>query len=153
MRPCRILERMNGTGPSVATEDVITRAAMFDPMLAADPSFITARNEFVELYSDEPELPEYLACADLARHLIGQLARGDTGHFDEVFNVVERWHLKGDAYVRQAASIGLLEDLQNTALHTTTVPAAFLAWLRPESRRWWDKIEAFWEHSTPITYD
>ena len=28
--------------------------------------------------------------------------------------VIERWHLEGDDYVREAATVGLLEDLQNT---------------------------------------
>jgi len=144
---------MSGTEPSTEIVGVITRAVMFDPLLAAAPSFLPVWEQFLAEYSTEPELPEYLACADLARHLIAQLGKGDTGRFDEVFDVVEAWHLKGDAYVRQAAAIGLLEDLQNTNLHKSTQPAEFLPWLRPESRRWWDKVEAFWDHGAPITDD
>lgn len=89
-------------------------------------------------------MPEYLALAALARHLIACLQAGDTGRFGNVFDVVERWHLEGEHYVKQAATVGLLEDLQNENLHDTTKPTDFLPWLRPESKRYWDKVERFW---------
>jgi hypothetical protein len=124
----------------------ISRADMFVPLLEADPSFSNRWHAFVEEWRDEPdELPQYLALFDLARHLIGRLEAGDVAGFDTVFDVVERWHLEGDDYVREAASIGLLEDLQNGYLHKTTEPSDFEKWLRPTSRIWWDKLIAYWE--------
>lgn len=130
---------------------MITRENMFEPLLAADPSFAETWQAFVHEWRDEPDLPQYLALADLARHLIGKMQVGDTSRFDAVFAVVERWHLEGDGYVEEAASIGLLEDLQNTGLHDRTTPEMFLPWLRPVSREQWDKIEAFWNGGPPIT--
>jgi hypothetical protein len=53
--------------------------------------------------------------------------------------------VEGDEYVREAAAIGLLEDLQNTGLHHHTRPDQFRPMLGPKSRVWWDKIEAFWQ--------
>jgi len=118
---------------------------MFEPMLAADPTFEPAWREFVEEWADEPDLPQYLALADFARHLIARLERGETAVFESVFEVVERWHLEGEHYVREAATVGLLESLQNTNLHEgATCPDDFVRWLRPETRRWWDKLERFW---------
>lgn len=137
----------SGVSGGIATE------TMFDPILAADPSFLPAWMEFLEDYGDEPKPLYYLALSALARHLIECLEGGDTSRFDAIFDIVERWHLVGDQYVREAATIGLLEDLQNTNLHRVTAPEAFLPWLRPESRRWWDKVEAFWAHGTLITDD
>jgi hypothetical protein len=120
---------------------VIDAEAMFPPMLEACPSFRPVWDAHEAAWSDERQPMHDLALADLARHLIGQLERGETGGFGAVFAVVERWHVEGDAYVREAASIGLLESLQNTGLHGATAPDDFLGWLQPESLRCWRKIE------------
>ncbi len=141
---------MDDGPPSTEVVGIITRASMFEPVLEADPSFLPIWTAFMEDWGDEPQPLNYLALSDLVGHLIGCLARGDTTRFDAVFDVVERWHIEGDAYVREAAYIGLLEDLQNTGLHQTTRPEDFLPWLRPVSRRWWDKVDAFWRDGAPI---
>jgi hypothetical protein len=77
----------------------------------------------------------------------------DTERFDSIFDVVERWHVEGDAYVREAATLGLLVSLQNGYLHDTTSPADFVPWLRPETLRWWEKVDAFWRGGKVITDD
>jgi hypothetical protein len=133
----------------------IDREGMLDPLLAADPSFEPTWREFVAEWQSEAEgeLPLYLALGDLARHLIAKLERGETADFAAVFDVVEQWHLRGDAYVREAATVGLLEDLQNTNLHRRTQPGDFEPWLRPESKRWWGKVERFWSDGELLTDD
>jgi len=118
---------------------------MFEPLLIADPSFQPRWTEFVAEWDDEPELPLYLALSSLARHLLSRLQTGDTAGFDRIFAVVERWHTNGDAYVREAASIGLLEDLQNLSGGNDKRPVTVEPWLGPESRRWWDKLDRFWD--------
>ena len=124
---------------------------MFVPLLEADPSFSDKWRAFVEEWPDEQDdLPQYLALSDVARHLIRRLEASDVANFDAVFDVVERWHVEGDAYVREAASLGLLEDLQNGYLHETTQPSDFEKWLRPTSRIWWDKLIAYWEQGAPL---
>jgi hypothetical protein len=122
---------------------------MFVPLLVADPSFTPTWEAFMKEWRDERELPQYIALAELARHLIARLESDATERFDAVFDVVERWHIEGDAYVSEAAAIGLIEDLQNTGLHRTTAPEAFLPWLRPASRQAWDDLEAFWNGEGP----
>lgn len=130
---------------------LITRARMFELLLEADHSFEPLWRAFVEEWEDEREPPLYLALSSVARHLINQLGTGDTGKFDGVFEVVERWHLQGDAYVREAASVGLLEDLQNVNFHEGTAPAEFEPWLRSESKRWWERVDSFWARGEPLT--
>ena len=132
-------------------ENLITRESMFEPLLKADHSFAPLWKAFAEEWKGEREPPLYLALTSLARHLIGQLKAGDTDKFPAVFDVVERWHLQGDAYVREAASVGLLEDLQNTSLHEGTAPMDFEPWLRAESKRWWDKVDRFWSRGESLT--
>jgi hypothetical protein len=126
---------------------------MFPLLLEVEPAFQPTWDVFLAEWREKGDLPLYLALSDLARHLITRIEINDTARFDAVFDVVERWHLEGDDYVREAASIGLLEGLQNTYLHSVTKPDAFLPWLRPETRRWWEKVDAFWQKGTIIRDD
>ncbi|UFX41665.1 hypothetical protein HAP47_0020320 [Bradyrhizobium sp. 41S5] len=111
---------------------------MFEPMLVACPVFVPAWRAFLDQWKDSnEELPYYLALGDLAHHLVEQLEAGATQNFDAVFDVVERWHCHGDAYVREAATIGLLEGIENVSLRRSINPRRFEFWLKPESKRWW----------------
>jgi hypothetical protein len=131
--------------PSEADKRVIAKADMIPLMLEACPSFEPKWREFLDYWREEPDPPLYLALSELARHLIDKLARKDTATFPMVFAVVERWHREGNPYVAEAATVGLLEDLQNTNLHKETEPEQFRPWLLPESAKWWDKLYGFWE--------
>lgn len=126
------------------------RTNMFQPLLVADPTFRDRWALFLEEYGSDDEPPLYLALCELALHLIGDLRTGNTARFDAVFDVVERWHVSGDPHVREAATVGLLEDLQNGYLHRGTHPEAFRPWLRPETLRWWVKVDEFWASGKPI---
>ena len=127
------------------SDSQITRSRMFEPMLAADPSFQPRWTEFTTEWNDESGAPLYLALGSLAEHILARLKGGDTEGFEDIFAVVERWHTEGDAYVGEAASIGLLESLQNLSGGSDRETATVESWLGPESRRWWDKLDRFWE--------
>jgi hypothetical protein len=124
---------------------------MMDLMLAACPSFQPAWDAFVAEWSTEDDKPVYLALATLARHLVELLDARQEPELSRAFAVVERWHVEGDADVREAATIGLLENLQNKGIHTSTSPKEIEAFLMPESLKWWRKVEGFWANGTPIT--
>ncbi len=133
---------------------------MFGPLLVADPSFSTRWDEFRADYADEPELPLYIALGELADHLIQRIRRGDAPDIHKVFQVVETWHLEGDEYVREAASIGLLESIQNQLggngrdKNANSINAQIEHWLGRESRRWWDKLDRYWGgDQTALSYD
>ncbi len=126
------------------------RSNMFDPLLQADPSFREKWEVFREEYRSADELPLYLALSELARHLIQDLETGNTHRFEAIFDVVERWHINGDLYVKEAATLGLLEDLQNGRLHRKTRPEDFLPYLQPETLKWWTKVHEFWATGKPI---
>ena len=134
---------------------VIGPSEMFAPLLEADPSFESRWQRFLADYGNEPDPPLYIALGELAEHLIQRRQRGDTEGFDNIFNVVERWHTEGNSYVSEAASIGFLESLQNLldgdgrGISVQGVRAAdFEPYLGPESRRWWEKLYRFWEGDT-----
>ncbi|HIC82668.1 MAG TPA: hypothetical protein EYP07_17140 [Kiloniellaceae bacterium] len=132
---------------------MIKRGDMFEPILEACPGFVPTWRAFCVEWAGEGERPEYLALADLARYLIAMLEQEKLSELKAVFEVVERWHLEGEPYVKEAATIGLLENLQNENLHNTTSPDDFLRFLLPESRFWWDKVVAFWETGQIIVDD
>lgn len=113
----------------------ITRSTMFEPLLEADPSFQPRWVAFLEEWADEPEPPLYLALWSLARHMAEHLEVGRASPLDRTFEVVERWHVDGDAFVSEAATIGLLESLRSRD---------FEQWMRPETLRWWQKLDRFW---------
>lgn len=131
----------------------VSRQTMFEPLLIADPSFQPHWNEFLVEWGDEAEQPLYLALSSLARHLLNRLETGDTEGFDRVFAVVERWHTHGDDYVREAATVGLLEALQNLSGGSGQRPTTVEPWLGPVSRHWWDKLDQFWDGDDRALHD
>lgn len=143
------------------TKPMIVRDEMFVPMLEADPSFSGQWQAFLADYSDEPDLPQYLALGDLALHLIDRMRRGDIANFDKVFEVVERWHIEGDEYVQEAATIGFLESIQNhlggnyrfrgdDGIYASDIEP----YLGPETRKCWEKLYRFWEgDSSALRFD
>jgi hypothetical protein len=52
--------------------------------------------------------------------------------------------------VREAATIGLLKNLQNENIHDSTSPREIEPFLLPESLKWWRKVEAFWANGTLV---
>ena len=80
------------------------------------------------------------------RRLAELNAAGRREEFSSVFDVIEDLHLRGDQYVCELATIGFLEDLQNTNLHSANSEAAdFVPFLGRVSRWWWEEVELFWE--------
>jgi hypothetical protein len=133
--------------------DRITELTMMVPLLEACPSFAPQWTEFLEEWSTSDDKPLYIVLGTLACHCVAMLAAGDVAGLSRVFAVVERWHLEGDSFVKQAATIGFLETLQNTNIHESTTPEQFEPFLLPESSRWWRKVERFWEYGELITDD
>lgn len=123
---------------------MISQPDMFDLLLEADPTFQPVWDAFVDKWRDQIELPLYLALGDLARHVVAKLERGHTSELQQIFAVVERWLADGDELVREATTIGLLEDLQNPNLHKTTSPDQLKQWLGPLSATQWIEVERFW---------
>lgn len=117
---------------------------MFDVLLEVDPTFQPAWDAFVEKWRDQIELPLYLALGALAQHVIGKLEGGQVRELQHIFIIVERWFADGDELVREAATIGLLEDLQNPKLHKTTSPDQLKQWLGPLGATQWTEVERFW---------
>ncbi len=133
--------------------EMIDRTRMMSAIVAAFPDFAATYDAVVAEWKDEPETPHYLALAEYSRHIISLLQTGDRPQLQTAFEAIERLLTEGDEYVREAATIAILESLQNTKLHSTTEPEQLLPFLRPVSLRYWKKVEDFWENGTIIADD
>ncbi|WP_313618380.1 hypothetical protein [Agrobacterium sp.] len=129
---------------------VIHHSTMFEPLLLADPTFRERWERLLREHKPEEEALTYLVVGEFACHLIWCLEAGDTSRFTAVFQVLKDWHTQGGQYLKEAAIVGLLEDLQNENLHNTTKPDDFLPWMHPETVTWWHKVRDFWEKGTPL---
>jgi hypothetical protein len=91
----------------------------------------------------------YLHLAEFARHLISLWQAGRVAEPTQAFGAIERLHVDGDDYVREAATLGFLETLQNNAEHSDLDPEIFSDSLRAASARWWDALNRFWAGESP----
>ena len=126
---------------------MISRDQVMPLLLEACPSFGPKWEEHLEYYDDEPLL--YIDLAEFARHLVALHKSKETREFPKVFGVVERLHIEGDPFVKEAATIGLLEGIQNNAEHNDVDPEVFVQYLRRESLSWWLQLNDFWEGKIP----
>ena len=131
---------------------MLSREDMFPLLIQADPSFAPAWQAFLSEWDGEPDPPYYIALGDLAHHLVEKQRGSEKQILRAVFDIVERWHVEGDEFVGEAATIGLLEGLQNILGGNKRnksiggVRASdFEAYLGPETQRWWDKLYRFWD--------
>ncbi|MGH9941193.1 MAG: DUF7674 family protein [Pyrinomonadaceae bacterium] len=99
-------------------------------------------------YEDEDLL--YVDLGEFAHHLVELHKANRTDEFPAMFEIIERLHLEGDAYVKEAATIGMLEGIQNVAGNSGVDPEEFFRFLKPESAKWWGQLNDFWEGKIPF---
>lgn len=118
--------------------DVITKEKMLPMLIEACPSFTDKWNEHKQEYYDEEDFLPYIALGEFTRHLTELYHQNQTAEFDKVFELVATLHIDGDDYVREAATIGLLEGLLGEDAEY------FAQHLRPVSLKWWNELNKFW---------
>src|SRR4051794_30838623 len=79
----------------------------------------------------------YIALGDFAGHLRQLQQQSCTQDFPDIARVIERLHVEGDHYTREAATIGLLEGIQNVWGNQGVDPNLFAHHLLPVSALWW----------------
>lgn len=133
---------------------MISKENIIPLLVEASPGFQTIWEEFVKTQNGELEdLPYFICLGDFAQYLIEKLDKKVTHDFEAIFQVVERLHIEGDHYVKEAATVGLLEGIQNIMLNTNKNPDLFRPFLLPETARWWNKLNDFWENGKIISDD
>ena len=118
----------------ICQEDIVST------LIATFPAFVPD--------SDAVDLP-YVVLGDFAEFVIDVYESGDETERMKAIQLIELLHIDGDPSVREAATIGLLEGIQNTWRRRGAIPHGFEASLLPESRRWWDSLNRFWSGGVP----
>lgn len=120
---------------------MIDQQAAMPHLLLACPSF----EEMWQAHLDEngSELL-YEAAGAFAHHLLGLHVAGNLDCFPSVGSAIERLHLEGSPWVKEFATVGVLEGIQNIWANNHADPEAFVSFLGSESRRRWDGLNNFW---------
>jgi hypothetical protein len=117
------------------TRIVISKDQVMPLLMEACPSY--------RLPEDDRDLL-YVVLGDFARHLLQLQQQSRTEEFADVARAIERLHIEGDHNVREAATIGLLEGIQNVWGNNGTDPELFVQHLLPVSAKWWQSLNDFW---------
>jgi hypothetical protein len=121
---------------------LILKEEVFPLILRACPSF---QESWDKLDEEDRELL-YVVMGNLAHHLLSLYLNKQTDEFGPLCEVVERLHIDGNDEVRELATIGFLEGVQNIWGENSK---GFYEFLRPESRKWWKELEDFWSGNIP----
>ncbi len=140
------MERWRAEGQTLEELAVITKSEVMPLLVTACPSYADRFQRYVaENYNNTDERLVYLELGDFAKHLCELLESGNTSELPGVFAAIEVLHNDGDDSVREAATVGLLEDLQNFANQSESIAVEdFEPLLGAESLRWWTEVREFW---------
>jgi hypothetical protein len=126
--------------------EMITQEQMLPLLLEACPSFRLVWES--DLDDDDKKLI-YVCLGRFAGHLLELHRENRRDEFGAVAAIIEKFHVDGDQYVREAATIGLLVSIQNVWGNSGSAPEAFRELLLPESAKWWDQLNLFWSGEIP----
>jgi hypothetical protein len=136
-------------GPDENIRPASLRADHIIPLLVAScPSYRERWRDISHSSDFEPDLI-YLHLGNFADHFMIVLNRFDERDLEGICDAIEQLHVYGDAHVRQAATVGLLESIQNLARNTCSSTLALETHLGVVSKRWWHSLEAFWNGQIP----
>ncbi|WP_429842785.1 DUF7674 family protein [Brevibacillus sp. FIR094] len=130
---------------------MIQKHEVMDLFLSACPSYEERWVRYIsELYEDGEEHLLYVDLGDFAHHVVDLYQLSYLEEFSNLFEVVEHLHINGDSYVKEAATIGFLEALQNVSSNSNLDPILFVRFLKPVSLNWWDALNRFWSGRSNI---
>jgi len=117
-------------------------------LIEACPSF---KETWLEHFREHGNELLYMAAGDFAHHLLLLQQANDQSSFPAVALAIERLHLEGSPWVKEFATIGILEDVQNVWANNSIDPEIFKAFLLPESQRCWLGLNRFWSGEIPTS--
>lgn len=131
---------------------MITQHAMIAPLVAALPELAPRWDAFVAAWhgtefpgkTHPDDLPSDIFMGKVAPEVVAGVQAGDGDFVAIAYAVTERWLTEGDPCVKEAAAIGLPEDIHNLAVHHKVPEADQTVHLGPEGRLWWDRLNGFW---------
>lgn len=125
---------------------MIQQAEVMPLLLGACPTFSETWAEHVQEHGDDLL---YVAAGSFANHLQSLFQSGQSSALTAVGVVIEELHVSGSPWVKEFATIGLLEGIQNVWSNNNADPESFRQFLGPESQRWWAGLNNFWSGQSP----
>lgn len=113
-------------------------------LLLACPTAKPAWDDHVESWAGQKR-GHYNDISVFAHHIVNSFREARTEEFPEFFATLEELLQDGDAEVKDLASIGIIEDIQNIASHEEHGYQVFERWLGPLSHHAWREVEIIWE--------
>jgi hypothetical protein len=132
-----------GRGRELNADELLDRLRM------AYPSFAARDDDEAAEWDGEP-VPNYVRVGQLAFHLADLAGKEGLDALGPALALAEDAIDIGDAYTRELATVGLLEDLQNACLQSKAGIRLVdvRAILGPKSTAAWDELMTFW-HGKP----
>ncbi|GLX66594.1 DUF7674 family protein [Paenibacillus glycanilyticus] len=131
----------------------ISKSKVMELILQACPSYKKQWDEYVQKnYKNGDEQLLYIDLANFATYFVDLYKHNKISEFPSVFDVIELLLTNGDDFVKEAASIGLLEDLQNRLLNNEINTNVFNQYLKQESLKWWNHLNDLWDGKTNLCW-
>lgn len=133
---------------------MITKNELLDLLIESSTQFkeisVKELDDNDTLWKDEDgNILYHSVLAAYAGHIVTLYKHQIVGKFDKIFELIEMLHLNGDSYIKEAATIGILEGIQNISGNSNLDPRVFEQYLHPESMRWWNSLKRFWDKEIP----
>ncbi len=119
----------------------ITEDQVSELLYKYTPEFKTVLEDELD---DEERKMNYLVAGTFARFLLDGYKSGNVKQLESAAKFIEELHLKGSETVKNLATVGYLEGIQNVWGNNGVDPSIFYGYLLAESQKWWLQLNKFW---------
>ena len=140
----------------------ITAQHVMESLRKTSKGFSLIIDELIEEYGEDEidwntNIEEYAGIytvfSSLARYVEKLLENNKKEEIQNIFNLVEKWHINGDAYIKEAVTIEFVEGIVslNPEHHMKNEP--FLPFMGNETKYWAIQVKEFWNSGKIISDD
>jgi hypothetical protein len=86
----------------------------------------------------------YCVAGGFALYLLEAFKNSKTSTLFAAGEFIELLHTNAEHKVRELATVGYLEGIQNVWGNNSVDPEEMVPYLGPLSKKWWDKLNRFW---------
>jgi hypothetical protein len=125
---------------------MIEKTQFLEILVQACPTFSQTRDEHIVEFGNDVL---FVAAGEFSRHLLTLQRQGATSYFSQVGVTIEKMYATGTPEVKELATIGILEGIQNIWANNDINPEFFLEYLGTEGRAHWRDLNDFWSGKAP----
>ena len=96
---------------------------------------------------NDGKILEYMVASAFAWYIIKNIDENNIDELKKCFEFIELLYINGEEKTKELATIGYLEDLQNITGGNITIDRykIIFDFLGMESKKWWDKLNKYWD--------